>query len=84
MDDRSGRVESEPQDLGIQQAADFLGVSPAYLISLLNQKELNYTVVDAHRRIRTDDLLSYKEKMVTNSRAAMDELVVLSQELGLD
>jgi hypothetical protein len=30
-----------------------------------------------------DDLLIYKEKMVTNSRVAMDELVVLSQELGL-
>lgn len=84
MDDGSGRIEPEPRDLGIQQAADFLGVSPAYLIGLLKQKQLNYIVVDAHRRIRTDDLLFYKEKMVTNSRAAMDELVVLSQELGLD
>jgi excisionase family DNA binding protein len=83
MDDRSGRIEPEPRDLRIQQAADFLGASPAYLIGLLKQKELNYIVVETHRRIRMDDLLIYKEKMVTNSRVAMDELVVLSQELGL-
>jgi AraC-like DNA-binding protein len=77
MDDRSGRIEPEPRDLRIQQAADFLGASPAYLIGLLKQKELNYIVVETHRRIRMDDLLIYKEKMVTNSRVAMDELVVV-------
>lgn len=33
--------------------------------------------------LRFDDLLAYKEKMVNRSQAAMDELMMLSQELGI-
>ncbi len=70
-------------ELTTQQAADFLNVSRPYLIGLLEQKELNYTLVGTHRRIRFDDLLTYREKMVNRSKAAMDELMKLSQELGI-
>lgn len=70
-------------ELTTQQAADFLNVSRPYLIGLLEQKELNYTMVGTHRRIRFDDLLEYKERMVANSKAAMDELMKLSQDLGI-
>lgn len=71
------------KELTTQQAADFLNVSRPYLIGLLEQKELNFTLVGTHRRIRFDDLLAYREKMVNRSKAAMDELMRLSQELGV-
>lgn len=71
------------KELTTQQAADFLNVSRPYLIGLLEQGELNHTLVGTHRRIRFDDLLAYKEKMVNKSKAAMDELMKLSQELGI-
>lgn len=70
-------------ELTTQQAADFLNVSRPYLIGLLEQGALNHTLVGTHRRIRFDDVLSYKEKMTSNSKAAMDELMKLSQELGI-
>lgn len=70
-------------ELTTQQAADFLNVSRPYLIGLLEQGALNHTLVGTHRRIRFDDLLAYKEKMAINSKAAMDELMKLSQELGI-
>lgn len=70
-------------ELTTQQAADFLNVSRPYLIGLLEQGEINYTLVGSHRRIRFDDLLAYREKMVNNSKAAMDELMKLSRELGI-
>lgn len=70
-------------ELTTQQAADFLNVSRPYLIGLLEQGELNHTLVGTHRRIRFDDLLAYREKMVNKSKAAMDELMKLSQELGI-
>jgi excisionase family DNA binding protein len=70
-------------ELTTQQAADFLNVSRPYLIGLLEQGVLNHTLVGTHRRVRFDDLLVYKEKMASNSKAAMDELMKLSQELGI-
>lgn len=71
------------KELTTQQAADFLNVSRPYLIGLLEQGELNHTLVGTHRRIRFDDLLAYRETMVNKSKAAMDELMKLSQELGV-
>jgi excisionase family DNA binding protein len=70
-------------ELTTQQAAEFLNVSRPYLIGLLERGEMSYTLVGTHRRIRFDDLLAYREKMVTNSKAAMDELMKLSQDLGI-
>lgn len=70
-------------ELITQQAVDFLNVSRPYLIDLLEQKELDYTMVGTHRRVRFDDLLAYKEQMVANSKATMDELMKLSQDLGI-
>lgn len=70
-------------ELTTQQAADFLNVSRPYLIGLLEQGEISFTLVGSHRRIRFDDLLAYREKMVNNSKAAMAELMKLSQELGI-
>lgn len=70
-------------ELTTQQAADFLNVSRPYLIGLLAQGDISHTLVGTHRRIRFDDLLAYREKMVNKSKAAMDELMQLSQEMGI-
>lgn len=71
------------KELTTQQAADFLNVSRPYLIGLLEQGQLKYTMVGSHRRVRFDDLIEYKEKLTSKSKAAMDELVRLSQELDI-
>lgn len=71
------------KELTTQQAADFLNVSRPYLIGLLEQGAINYTQVGTHRRIRFDDLLVYRQKMVNKSKSAMDDLMKLSQELGI-
>lgn len=71
------------KELTTQQAADFLNVSRPYLIGLLERKELSFTLVGTHRRIRFDDLLDYRERMVASSKGAMDELIALSQDLRI-
>ncbi len=70
-------------ELTTVQAADILNVSRPYLIKLLKEDKIPYRKVGTHRRIRMEDLMAYKEITDRESRAAMDELVALSEELGL-
>ena len=66
-----------------QQAADLLNVSRPFLVKLLNEGRIPHKKVGRHRRIRFDDLMSYKHKDALEREAAFDEMVALSQELGL-
>lgn len=70
-------------ELTTVQAADILNVSRPYLIKLLKEDKIPYRKVGTHRRILMEDLMAYKEITDRESRAAMDELVALSEELGL-
>lgn len=70
-------------ELTTMEAADILNVSRPYLIKLLKADKIPYRKVGTHRRILMEGLLAYKEKTDRESRAAMDELVALSEELGL-
>lgn len=70
-------------ELTTMEAADILNVSRPYLIKLLEAGEIRFRKVGTHRRILMEDLMAYKEKTDRRSRAAMDELVALSEELGL-
>lgn len=70
-------------ELTTVEAADILNVSRPYLIKLLESGEIRFRKVGTHRRVMMQDLIAYKEKSERQSRAAMDELVALSEELGL-
>ena len=71
-------------ELTTQQAADMLNVSRPHLVKLLKAGELLFSKVGTHRRIRVADLLAYKMRALAERRTAIDEMVMLSQELGLD
>lgn len=70
-------------ELTTMEAADILNVSRPYLIKLLETGKIPYRKVGRHRRILMEDLMEYKEESDKKSRAAMDEMVALSEELGL-
>ena len=65
------------------EAADILSVSRPYVIKLLEEGEIPYRLIGKHRRIRLEDVLDFDAKSKAQSSAAMDEIVALSQELGL-
>ena len=65
------------------EAADILNVSRPYVIKLLEEGAMPFRMVGRHRRIQLKDLMAYLEESDRKSRAAMDELVALSEELGL-
>ncbi len=70
------------QELTTQQAADLLNISRQYLVRLLDNGELPHTKTGRHRRMRIEDVLSYKAKRDEERLAALQELTELTEELG--
>jgi excisionase family DNA binding protein len=78
-----GRAQPLPSEMTTTQAAEFLDVSRPFVIKLVEAGELPCRMVGKHRRIPTDALLDYREKMFRRARSAADEMAQMSQELGL-
>lgn len=74
----------QSRELTTAEAASLLNVSRPFLTKLLKEGRIPFSIVGSHRRVNSDDLLNYKEKMKEIQSKAMQDLVNQSQELGLD
>lgn len=75
-------IAPQEQEMTTQQAADILNVSRPYLIKLLEQGEIPCIKVGTHRRIRYQDLISYKQQRDTKRSNLLDDLIQESQDMG--
>jgi excisionase family DNA binding protein len=70
-------------ELTTQEAADLLNVSRPYLIKQIEAGALPHHKIGKHRRIYFNDLMAYKEWVDREASVALDEMVAISQALGL-
>jgi excisionase family DNA binding protein len=74
-----------PKELYVstQEAAMFLNVSRPYLIRMLDEGKIPYHKVGTHRRIKFEDVVTYRDRRNKASHAALQELVDQAQELDM-
>jgi len=74
----------EDESFTSQAAADYLGMSRPFLISLLDKGEIPFHYVGSHRRIVFKHLLDYERNRDSVRRDAMGQLSKTVMEAGLD
>jgi len=67
--------------LTTQQAADILNVSRPYLIKLLESEKIKFEKVGRHRRIKAEDLYTYKEQRDQQRDKALSALAETDVDL---
>jgi excisionase family DNA binding protein len=70
-------------ELTTQEAADLINVSRPFLIKQLEEGIIPYHKVGKHRRVRFTDLMEYKTNIDAARSKILDEIVAISEELGL-
>lgn len=70
------------REVTTQQAADLLNVSRQYLVRLLDEGRIPFRKTCKHRRLRIEDVLTFKEGRDKDRRAGLRERSRLSEDFG--
>jgi len=70
-------------EMTTQAAADLLGCSRPHLVKLLETGEIEYTKIGKHRRVKFEDIMSYKEKSKAKQQELLIKIMNADEESGL-
>ncbi len=66
-----------------QAAAEILGCSRPHIVKLLETGKIKFTKVGKHRRIRYEDIISYKKEMKAEQERLINEIMDTDEKAGL-
>ena len=78
---QSVSVLSSDNEVTTTEAARILHVSKGFLLKIVDEGKLPCRKVGSHRRIRVQDILTYKEVSEKQRLSAIEEMSRLSQEI---
>ncbi|MBS1542471.1 MAG: excisionase family DNA-binding protein [Bacteroidetes bacterium] len=70
-------------EMTTQSAAEMLGCSRPHVIKLLESGAIAFTKVGRHRRIKLEDILSFKSKMKAEQKDRLIQMMREDEEKGL-
>lgn len=70
-------------ELTTQAAAEIIGCSRPHVVKLLESGAIKFTKVGKHRRIRYEDVISYKREMKVRQENLINEIMSSDEETGL-
>lgn len=74
----------QKHELTTQEVANLLNVSRPFVVKQIESGQLKCRKVGRHRRVEFSELIRYQKDSQIMRDAALNELVALGQELGLD
>lgn len=83
-DGGSVTVGGMPEVITTTTAAEALGVSRPTLMKFVRNGDLPSSQVGRHTRLKRDDVLAFRRERLQKQRDALDELLKLEDELGLE
>jgi excisionase family DNA binding protein len=66
-----------------QKAAEILGCSRPHLVKLLDEGKIEFTKVGKHRRLKFEDVFKYREKMKSEQKKHIIDMMNFDAEIGL-
>ena len=66
-----------------QVAAEMLGCSRPHLVKLLENRDIAFTKIGKHRRIKFNDVVKYKNQMKIKQKQNIIDIMNLDEEAGL-
>lgn len=70
-------------EMTTQAAADLLGCSRPHLVKILENGEIPFTKIGKHRRVRFEDVMSYKKRKKAEQEKLLTQIMQADQQAGL-
>lgn len=70
-------------EMTTQAAAELLGCSRPHIVKLLEEGEIPFTKIGKHRRVKFEDVASYKKQMKAKQKELIIQIMQADEEAGL-